>query len=187
MKIGVLALQGDFEKHFSMIRKAGAVPLKIRSIDDLEYIDGLIIPGGESTTIGKLLKRFNLLPHLKEKIGDGLPVFGTCAGMILLAREITGSDQLRIGAMDITVTRNAYGSQVDSFEADVNVPGISAEPVRAVFIRAPIVTDFSPEVKVLARFEDRPVLIRQDKLLASSFHPELTDNDAIHRYFLSMI
>jgi pyridoxal 5'-phosphate synthase pdxT subunit len=186
-RIGVLALQGDFEKHGRMLEKAGAVPVNVRSRAELEHVSGLIIPGGESTTIGKLLDRFGMLLPLREKIANGFPVFGTCAGTILLAREIIGREQLKIGTLEASVNRNAYGSQADSFEADIIIPDLGDAPVRAVFIRAPVITGTSGRVRILGLFEERPVLVRQDNMLAATFHPELTTDERIHRYFISMI
>ena len=184
--IGILALQGDIAKHTQMIEQLGQRTVRVRYASQLMEIDGLIIPGGESTTIGKLLVRFDLLQPLVDIINRGLPVFGTCAGLILLAKEIDGSDQPRLGCLDITVSRNAYGPQVESFETDLRVPGLGVDPVRAVFIRAPIILQTAPAVEVLARYEDRPVLIRQQHILGASFHPELTTDPRIHQLFLGM-
>jgi len=186
-KIGVLALQGGFAKHLSMIGSIGAEPREVRTAEDLDGLDGLIIPGGESTTIGKLLVRYGIAEKLEARIAGGLAVYGTCAGMILLAREIVGRDQYRIGAMDITVTRNAYGRQIDSFEADIELSFSPGKTFPAVFIRAPMIEKTGTGVEILASFEGVPILVRSGKILAGSFHPELTDDDRVHRYFLSMI
>lgn len=156
----------------------------VRTREEISAVDGLIIPGGESTTIGKLLTRFGLLEPIRERIREGMPVFGTCAGAILLAKEIEGSDQDRLGVMDIAVMRNAYGRQIESFEADVDVPSISGDPVRGVFIRAPIITSTGPGVEVLGTFEDHPVVVRQANLLAATFHPELAGDRRLHSIFL---
>jgi 5'-phosphate synthase pdxT subunit len=150
---GILALQGDFEKHQTILYALRVKSFFVRSKDTLERAECLIIPGGESTTIGMLLERFSLLAPLRERIRGGMPVFATCAGMILLSKKIEGSDQARIGLMDLTVKRNAYGPQVESFETDISVPGLGNAPVRGVFIRAPIITRAGKNVDVLARFE----------------------------------
>jgi 5'-phosphate synthase pdxT subunit len=184
--IGVLALQGDFALHLEHLRRCGASARIVRTADEVSGCDGLVIPGGESTTIGKLMDRMGLLPLLARRIAAGMPVYGTCAGAILLARVIVDSNQLRIGVMDITIARNAYGRQVDSFEADLVAPGLGSEPLRGVFIRAPIIEAVGPGVEVLARFEGRPVLVREGNMVAGTFHPELTDDLRIHRYFTAM-
>lgn len=187
--VGVLALQGDFKEHieaFNEIEGVEARPVKTRA--HIEDCDALVIPGGESTTIGKLMERFEIDKPIREMAEAGKPIWGTCAGMIVLAKEIVESDQWRLGLMDITVERNAFGRQVDSFEIDLPVEGID-EPVRAIFIRAPYVREICEEcgVDVLATFEDKIVLCRQGNLLASAFHPELTDDRRVQKYFLDMI
>jgi len=188
MKVGVLALQGSFAEHAEALSGAGATPVLVRLPEHLEGIAGLIIPGGESTTIGKLLINAGLLQPLREAVNRGMPVYGTCAGMILLARDIGGLDQPLIGVMDITVKRNAFGRQVDSFEESLSVPSLGAEPFRGVFIRAPLIEKTGAGVTVLAKLSDgRVVAARQGKLLATAFHPELTDDARVHRYFLEMI
>ena len=187
MKIGVLAMQGAFREHQQTLNKLGVEAIKLRRVEELSEVSGVIIPGGESTTIGKLLTDFNLLEPLREKILKGLPVFGTCAGMILLAKEIENSDQPRLGTMDIKVARNAFGRQVDSFEVDLNIPEIGEEPIRAVFIRAPYILEVKPKVKVLAEVEGKIVMARQDNMLVSAFHPELTDDLRIHQYFIEKV
>ncbi|MGC9320336.1 MAG: pyridoxal 5'-phosphate synthase glutaminase subunit PdxT [Armatimonadota bacterium] len=188
--VGVLAVQGDFREHIetlSEIEGVEARPVKTRQ--EIAECDALIIPGGESTTIGKLMERFELDEPVREMHEQGKPIWGTCAGMILLAKEIVDSDQWRLGLMDITVERNAFGRQVDSFEADLPVDGIDGGPIRAVFIRAPYVREVREEcgVHVLASFEDKIVLCRQGNLLASAFHPELTDDRRLQELFVSMI
>ncbi len=186
MKIGILALQGDFSKHGEHIQKLGLDPLYVRTPADLESADGLIIPGGESTTIGKLFVDFGLTEtFIKRK--TTLPVFGTCAGMIMMAKEIIGRDQFSLNLMDISIERNAYGRQIDSFEAEINTGIASLGTVQGVFIRAPRISRTGQEVEILASFEDFPVLIRQKNYLAASFHPELTENLNIHRYFIDMV
>lgn len=187
MKIGVLALQGAFREHRWTLERCGAEAVEVRKPEDIDDLAGLVIPGGESTTIGKLLVEWGLMDKIKERAAAGMAVYGTCAGMILLAREIVGSDQPRLGLMDVTVRRNAFGRQRESFEADLNVPEFGAEPVRAVFIRAPYIENAGPDVKILAAVGDHIVIARQEKLLATAFHPELTDDDRIHKYFIEMI
>jgi len=185
--IGVLALQGAFAEHLRVVRQCGWEAVEVRKPEQLAAIEGLIIPGGESTTIGILLDKFGLIEPLERRVAAGMPIFGTCAGLILLAREIVGSRQVRLGWMDITVRRNWYGRQVDSFEADLEIPCLGGEPFRGVFIRAPLIEAVGPAVSVLAEHEGHPVLARQGRLLVSSFHPELTADSRIHEYFVGMI
>jgi 5'-phosphate synthase pdxT subunit len=187
IKIGVLALQGAFREHRQMLEGCGCEVMEVRLPHHLEEIKGMIIPGGESTTIGKLLQEWGLMESLRQRAESGLPIFGTCAGMIVLAKEIEGSLQPRIGLMDIRVKRNAYGRQVDSFEAVLAVKGLDEKPFPGVFIRAPYIDWVGPGVEVLAVHEDKIVMVRQGNLLAASFHPELTKDDRLHRYFLSII
>ncbi|MGI8720991.1 MAG: pyridoxal 5'-phosphate synthase glutaminase subunit PdxT [Geodermatophilaceae bacterium] len=192
--IGVLALQGDVHEHLRRIEICGASAVPIRREPELATVDGLILPGGESTTIAKLLKRFELMGPLRERIRAGLPVYGSCAGMILLADRIqnAASDQDTIGGMDITVRRNAFGRQVESFENRVPMPAIGLAPFWAAFIRAPWVEQAGPGVEVLGRVSGGPadgrvVAVRQGALLATSFHPELTDDGRIHAFFVDMV
>lgn len=185
--IGVLALQGDVREHAHALERAGAETRTVRRTEELNAVDGLVIPGGESTTVGMLLERFGLMEPLRERIAEGMPVFGTCTGLILLAKDIEGSAQPRIGALDVTVRRNAYGRQVDSFEVDVPVAEIGQEPVRAVFIRAPQITQVQPGVEVLGDTETGPVLVRQGNLLGCTFHPELTEDARVHQLFVRMV
>ncbi len=187
MRIGVLALQGDVREHFSSLIAAGAEPVPVKRLDDLDGIDGIVLPGGESTTMGKLLVLFDLLEPLRERIAAGLPSYGTCAGMILLASEVLDGrhDQKLLGGLDITVRRNAFGSQVHSFEGDVEVEGVGT--VHGVFIRAPWVERAGPSVQVLARVGEHPVAVRQGHLLATSFHPELTGDARMHAYFVTRV
>lgn len=188
--VGVLGLQGDFEKHLEMLRRLRDVmTVVVRSPEELQRCDGLIIPGGESTTVGKLMVRYGLDRAIKARAQQGMPIFGTCTGLILLAREIEGSDQYRLGLMDITVRRNAFGRQIDSFEIDLEIPAIcDARPVRAVFIRAPIVSEVRGDVEVLARLPDgKIVMVRQGNCLAAAFHPELTDDTRIHQHFVDVV
>lgn len=190
MKIGVLALQGDVAEHQAMLAQSGAEPVAVKRLEQLNEIDGLIIPGGESTTMGKLLRRFDLLDPLRERARSGFPMYGTCAGMILLANDIRGAavDQPTIGGMDISVQRNAFGRQRESFETELAVPEIGPEPLPALFIRAPLIERVGDNVQVLATLPDgRVVAARQGNLLVSSFHPELTHDNRMHRYFLTVV
>jgi pyridoxal 5'-phosphate synthase pdxT subunit len=184
MKAGVLALQGDFREHARMLVDAGATPVLVRTPEDLASVECLAIPGGESTTIGRLASRFGLVEPIQERVRQGMPVFGTCAGMIVLAREVNGGEPL-LGLMDIGVDRNAYGRQVDSFEADVDLKDVG--PVRGVFIRAPQVSRVGEGVEVLARHEGRPVVVRQGSMLAATFHPEIAGDPHLHAYFLELV
>jgi 5'-phosphate synthase pdxT subunit len=186
-RVGILALQGDVPEHMRATEQAGAVALPVRRPEALGEVDALIIPGGESTTIGKLMERYGLMEPIRERARAGMPILGTCAGLILLAREIEGSEQPRLGLLDVTVQRNAYGRQVESFETDVTVPALGAEPVRAVFIRAPKVTRTGPEVEVLAEAEGTPLLVRQAGLIGAAFHPEMAGEPRIHRFLLDQI
>lgn len=189
MKIGVLALQGDFREHKNVLDELDQATSLIRRPGDMDDLDGLVIPGGESTTISKLMRKWELFRRIKEEVKADLPVFGTCAGLILLARDLTdGPPTLEL--MDIGVERNAYGRQIESFEAELEVDGhggLGEGPLKGVFIRAPQVTRVGEGVDVLARYEDQPVLLRQDGILGATFHPELTDSSAVHEYFLSMV
>lgn len=185
-RVGVLALQGDVREHMNLLGSLGAETVPVNKPDQLEEIDALIIPGGESTTIGKMAGRFGLLEPLRDSIRSGLPVYGTCAGMILLACAITEGDQPLIGALDVVVKRNAFGRQNESFEADLSIKGLDS-PFHAVFIRAPWIEKVGSDVDVLASVDDHPVMVRQDRILATSFHPELTRDGRIHKLFLSSI
>jgi 5'-phosphate synthase pdxT subunit len=186
--IGALALQGAFAAHETMLHRLGARTRRVRTSKDLVGLDGLIIPGGESTTMSNLLVSSGVHASLVRAIGDGLPVFGTCAGMILLASRILDGrdDQISLGAIDIEVRRNAYGRQVDSFETVLEVAEVD-HPVPAVFIRAPAIETRGKTVEVLASTSDRPCLVRQQRVMASSFHPELTQDTSIHSIFLDMV
>jgi len=185
VKAGVLALQGDFREHARTLSDAGATPREVRTVADLGEVDCLIIPGGESTTISKLAHLYGLVEPIRERALQGMPVFGTCAGLILMSKRVVGIDPL-LGLLDVTVHRNAYGRQVDSFETDLDVEGVD-HPVRAVFIRAPMVEDIGPGVKVLATHEGHPVVVEQGNLLAASFHPELVGETQLHEYFLRKV
>ncbi len=190
VRVGVLGLQGDFQKHVEMLGRFDWVaPSIVRTPAEIALCDGLIIPGGESTTVGKLMERYGVDEAIKQRAAEGMAVFGTCTGMILLAREIEGSSQQRLGLMDITVRRNAFGRQVDSFECDLHIPAVAnGRPVRAVFIRAPYVTEARGGVKILARLDSGEiVMVQQGAVLAAAFHPELTDDSRVHEYFLSLV
>lgn len=187
-RIGILALQGDFREHARAVAQLGAEPVEVRLPAQLADLAGLILPGGESTTMRRLLADYGLIAPLRERLAAGLPVLGTCAGAILLARQIAGEGPSPLGAMDLVVSRNAFGRQVDSFEADLDVPVLGAPPVHAVFIRAPRILEVGPAVEVLARLDgDEVVAVRQGRLVALTFHPELTDDLRFHRYFLQQI
>lgn len=187
-RIGVLAMQGDFEEHITLLRRVDVDAHEVRTEAELDACDGLIIPGGESTTIARLLLAFDLMEPLRRRLADGMPAWGTCAGAILLARDAPELDRPPIGAMDIAVHRNAFGRQVDSFEADVTVEGIDGGPLRAIFIRAPVITSTGQDVQVLARLDDdRVVACRQGAMLATAFHPELTDDARFHQFFASLV
>jgi len=183
----VLALQGAFREHVAAFRSLGCESLEVRTPEDVAAIDALVIPGGESTTIGKLLGDYQMLDPLLERLQAGLPAYGTCAGAILLALEIVDSDQPRLGLMDMKVRRNAYGRQLDSFETSLEIPCLGSEPFPAVFIRAPLIESVGSGVEVLARYRDGVVLARQGHLLVGTFHPELTGDLRLHRYFLESI
>ena len=186
--IGVLALQGDYQKHADALKKLGVNTRLVKALAEFFEIDALIIPGGESTTMGILIQRYALASALNQFHQSNKPIWGTCAGMILLAKQIQHSDQFRLGWMDITVARYAYGRQLDSFTTLLNIPALGDEAFPATFIRAPqIVSIDSPEVEVLTQYHDHPVCVRQKNLLASAFHPELSDDLRLHDYFLKMI
>jgi pyridoxal 5'-phosphate synthase pdxT subunit len=191
VRVGVLALQGDTREHLAALSEAGADAVKVRRVSELDSVDALVIPGGESTAMSKLLREFELLEPLRTRLADGMPAYGSCAGMILLATEIVdagvpGREALPLGAIDMTVRRNAFGRQVDSFEGDIAFDGLD-ESVHAVFIRAPWVERVGPEVEVLARAAGHPVAVRQGRMLATSFHPEMTGDRRVHRLFVDSL
>ena len=193
MKIGVLALQGDFREHIYSLKGLGVASFEVKTLDEINSVDALVIPGGESTTISKLAKAFGLMDPIRLRIAQGMPVYGSCAGMILVSEEILdpASEQESFGGIDIKVRRNAFGRQVDSFESDLTVKGIPGDPMRAIFIRAPWVESAGANVDVLASVsvdgESHPVAVRQGNALATSFHPEISGDNRIHRYFLEEI
>lgn len=188
MKVGVLGLQGDVREHLRALEDTGVTPVVVKTSGDLASVDGVVIPGGESTTIGKLLDRYGLLEPLRDRIRSGMRAYGTCAGMILMATDVSGSHETPhlLGVLDVSVQRNAYGRQVESFEADIDVDGLD-ERFHAVFIRAPVVERTGEGIEVLASWDGTPVLVRQGHLLASSFHPEITGDGRIHRMFVDML
>jgi 5'-phosphate synthase pdxT subunit len=187
MKIGVLALQGAFREHLDTLRAIGVEGVSVREPKDLDGVSGLILPGGESTTMRQLIERWDLRQPILDLAASGAPLFGTCAGMILLAREIAGSEEPVLPLLDITVERNAFGRQLDSFEGDLAVPVLGDDPVHGVFIRAPIVDRTGPDVTVLARLDDgRVVAVRERNILATAFHPELAGETRFHRLMATM-
>jgi len=187
MRIGVLAMQGAFAEHIAMLRKLKVEALPVRLPSELKGMDGLVIPGGESTSISNLITTYKLAGEVRRLTKEGLPVFGTCAGMILLAREISDSDVEPLGLMDITVRRNAFGRQKDSFEAELAIPVLGEKPFLGIFIRAPLIEQVNGKVEVLTRLGDGTIVAaRQGKLLAAAFHPELTDDLRFHQYFLDI-
>jgi 5'-phosphate synthase pdxT subunit len=191
MRVGALALQGDFREHLAVVRRLGAEGIEVRTAEELATVDALIIPGGESTTIGRLATIYDLIEPLRRQIRAGMPVLGTCAGMIFLAAATKHHEQPQLGVLDVVVERNAFGRQVDSFEADLAVIGMD-RPLHAVFIRAPWIHKVGAEVEVLATVfdpgtdEEHPVFVRQDRILATSFHPELTDDTRIHELLMEV-
>jgi 5'-phosphate synthase pdxT subunit len=192
--VGVLALQGDFREHENALQGCGVATRRIRSVEDLQGIDALVVPGGESTTMSNLALRWGLMEPMRELVRGGLPAYGSCAGMIMLADRLVGGrpDQETIGGLDVTVLRNAFGRQVDSFESDIEIPVLGPEPLHAVFIRAPWVEQAGESVEVLGRVPVGPaagriVAVRQGHLLATSFHPELTGDTRVHEYFVEMV
>jgi pyridoxal 5'-phosphate synthase pdxT subunit len=179
LRIGILAAQGDFAAHARVLRPLGATPLEIRTTEQLSDLDGLVIPGGESTTVSRAIERDGLDAPIRAHAEDGRPVLGTCAGMIMLDRD-------HLGLMDTIARRNAFGRQLHSFEADLEVQGLGPDPVRAVFIRAPWIEQAGPDVDVLAHYDGHPVVVREGTLLACAFHPELTDDSRLHALFMAM-
>ena len=189
MKVGVLALQGDVREHVSSLIACGVEPISVRRSSEIDVIDALVLPGGESTTIAQLAEVFGIYEQLKTRISQGMPVYGSCAGMILLANKILDAKEGRktFGGLDITVRRNAFGRQVDSFESDIPFNDGSSDLIRAVFIRAPWVEQVGEDVEILASVDSHPVAVRSQTVLATSFHPELTGDHRIHRYFIEEV
>jgi 5'-phosphate synthase pdxT subunit len=189
-RVGVLAIQGDVREHVRVLTDLGADAIPVRRPEELDRVDGLVVPGGESSVIDKLSRAFGMQHPVREAVAQGMPVFGTCAGLILLADRITDAiaGQQSFGGLDVTVRRNAFGSQVDSFETDLDVPLLGAPPVHAVFIRAPLVEQTGPDVETLAALDDgRIVAVRQGALMGTSFHPEVTGETRFHALFLDMV
>jgi 5'-phosphate synthase pdxT subunit len=186
--IGVLALQGDVREHLAALAECDALARPVRRVEELDSVDALVIPGGESTAISKLAVAFGLLDPIRKRIADGMPVYGSCAGMIMLATEVLDGrpDQRSFGIIDVTVRRNGYGRQLDSFETELDVSGLS-DPFHGVFIRAPRVDAVGPAVEVLASHGDDPVLVRQGRIMAASFHPELTTDTRLHERFVELV
>jgi len=188
LEIGVLAIQGDFAEHIAVLSEFGVSAREIRLPDQLEPLDGLIIPGGESTTLSRLMSIYNLREPIQRMANEGRAIWGTCAGMIMLAKEITEQDPVPLGIMDIDVQRNAFGRQVASFEQSLNISSLECESFHGIFIRAPVIIRVGEGVTVLASLEDgRPVAVQQGKILATAFHPELTQDTRFHRYFISLV
>jgi 5'-phosphate synthase pdxT subunit len=187
MKIGILALQGAVREHRNVLHKLGAETVDVLNPSDLEGIDGLIIPGGESTAVGKLMVRYNLLEPIKKLGEKGLPIFGTCTGLILLSKNINGSDQYRLGLMDTYVERNAFGRQLASFEADMSIPVLGDKPFHTVFIRAPYIDKVEGSAKALLTYDGKILFAEQENFLVAAFHPELIEDTRVHEYFLKNI
>ena len=187
MKIGILALQGAIREHRNALLKLGVETTDVLTPVDLEGIDGLILPGGESTTVGKLLLRYNLLQPIIDMGRSGLPVFGTCTGLILLSKHINGSEQTRLGLMDTHVERNAFGRQLASFEADMDIPALGNTPFHTVFIRAPYINKIEGKARALLTYDNKIFMVEQDNFLATAFHPELSEDTRVHEYFLKKI
>ena len=187
-RIGILAVQGDVREHAAALREVGADPVEVRLPRDLVGLDALILPGGESTAMRKLIDRYGLREPIVAMARSGAPLYGTCAGMILLADRLADGEEPVLRLLDITVQRNAYGRQLDSFEADISIPSLGEDPLHGVFIRAPIVSEVGPEVEVLARDADgRAIAVRQGRVMATAFHPELTPDRRLHRLLLEQI
>jgi 5'-phosphate synthase pdxT subunit len=187
VNVGVLSLQGDVEEHLAALRAAGANASKVKTPEDLRAADGLIIPGGESTTVGEMMERFGLSDPLRRRVQAGMPVWGTCMGMIVLAEKIAGSKQPTLGLLHIEVVRNAFGRQVESAEVPLEIDGIDGKPFPGVFIRAPWIESAWGGAKILARLDGKGVMVRQGRLLGTSFHPELSSDLRVHRYFVDMV
>jgi pyridoxal 5'-phosphate synthase pdxT subunit len=188
VRVGVLAVQGAVREHLEAIREIGAEPVEVRLPADFDGLDALILPGGESTTMRRLIERYGLREPILAMAGRGAPLLGTCAGMILLARRLSDGEEPILGLLDVEVQRNAYGRQIDSYEADLEIPALGPEPLRGVFIRAPVVTHAGADVEVLARDADgRAIAVRQGKVLATAFHPELTGDRRLHRLLLELV
>ncbi len=190
LRIGVLAFQGDVREHIHVLEQLGATAVKVRRPDELAQVDALVIPGGESSVMDKLVRQFGMQQPLRDAIASGFPVFGTCAGLIMMADTIVDaiSEQESLGGLHVTVRRNAFGTQVDSFEIDLDMPGVVAEPVPATFIRAPVVQDVADDVRIISELPDGSIVaVEQGNLLGISFHPEVNGDTRIHEYFLGRV
>lgn len=185
MKIGVLALQGSFREHIEMLKKCDVEAVSVKSPEDLRDLNGLIIPGGESTAIGNLMQRDHLDSEIIKRNRLGMAVYGTCAGAILLSKSIVESEQPRLNLLDISIKRNDYGRQIDSFEADLDIEKIGK--FKGIFIRAPVIEKVNDGVKVLSKFNNKPILVQKNNVLASTFHPELTNDTRVHEYFVEIV
>lgn len=186
-RVGVLALQGDVAEHLHALRRLGAEAVEVKNERDLASVDALIVPGGESTTVIRLLERFGLVDPIKRRVREGMPFWGTCMGMIVAAKNVADMQQDTLGLLDVTVRRNAFGRQIASAEVDLDVPALGTKPFPAVFIRAPWVERAGPGVEVLATLDGHGVFVRQGKVIGTSFHPELTGDDRLHDYFVKLI
>lgn len=187
MKIGVLAVQGAFREHERMLQELGAETVLVKLKAHLEGLDGLVVPGGESTSIGKLMRDYDLVHPIRDMVDNGMPVFGTCAGMIIMANRISNGDEPHLGVLNVEVNRNSFGRQRESFETDLDIPVLGEQPFPAVFIRAPHIEAVGLDVQVLSKYQDRVVGVQQGKRMAISFHPELTNDNRLHGYFLSVV
>ena len=187
LTIGVLSLQGDVEEHMDALVALKIEPLGVKTPEDLAAVDGLIIPGGESTTVGEMLNRFGLAKPLEQRVAAGMPVWGTCMGMIVLAKKVQGSTQPTLGMLSIEVKRNAFGRQVESAEVPIDITGVEGKPFPAIFIRAPWIESAWDDARILARLDGHGVMVRQKRILGTSFHPELTEDRRVHRYFSEMV
>ena len=189
VRVGVLALQGDVREHMNALSDCGVTALPVRTFEEINSVDALVIPGGESTTISKLARSFGLIELIRQRIQEGMPVYGSCAGLILISEKVLDAipGQEGFGGLDVTTRRNAFGRQVDSFECDLTIKGISGSGFRAIFIRAPWIESFGENVEVLAEINGHPVAVRSGYILGTSFHPELTGDNRIHRYFVDVI
>ncbi|MBP1916890.1 5'-phosphate synthase pdxT subunit [Lederbergia galactosidilyticus] len=187
MKIGILGLQGAIREHAQAVKNCGAEAIEVKSIEQLDQLDGLILPGGESTTMRRLLDKYNFMDPLRAFAREGKPIFGTCAGLILLAKRLTGQEKAHLELMDITVERNSFGRQKESFEAEIAIAGVAEDKMTAVFIRAPHITEAGENVEVLAKYDGRIVAVREGQFLGCSFHPELTEDSRLTAYFLQMV
>jgi 5'-phosphate synthase pdxT subunit len=185
--IGVLALQGDVDEHIAALRRAGAQTLAVKTLAELDRVDGLVIPGGESTTVMKLLQRFELAKPIVDRVRAGMPLWGTCMGMIVAAHDVAGLDQPTLDLIDITVRRNAFGRQNDSAEIEMVIPVLGSQPFPAIFIRAPWIERIGPGVRLLAERDGHGVMVREGNVLGTSFHPELSQDARVHGYFLEMV